>query len=225
MNVIIPLAGPDLYSKRFGLRPLYVLEGLPLLMHIRDSRPWLATSAGTELLFVLRKETGLADLKSYISEYFPGSKLVELSNPTKGALLSAACGIGVFSNPTLPLCIDLADIVYTADFSPETIFQTHPEISGILPWFSSNDACYSYLEICDNWVVRTREKEVISAHASAGTYFFRDTCTFLSALQYSLERSSGFFVCPSFNGLINESSKVLPVEVKLVQSFSKLFKG
>jgi len=100
---------------------------------------------------------------------------------------------------------------------------------GIIPYFESEHPKYSYLEIENGVVKRTREKQVISSHASAGTYFFRSLSVFLSAVADSLRHVEDYsvrgnlFLCPSFNGIIAADQTVLPVLVSNVRSLSLLF--
>jgi hypothetical protein len=105
-----------------------------------------------------------------------------------------------------------------------------PAVGGVLPCFPSDEPRYSYAEIAaDGSVVRTVEKRVISSHASAGTYLFRDAALFLRAAAHSLEyadslaHKGALFLCPAMNGVIAEGLRVLPVPVGNVRPVSKSF--
>ena len=99
-----------------------------------------------------------------------------------------------------------------------------------MPYFSSQESCYSYFAInAQGLVTRAVEKQVISAQASAGTYFFRDTATYLNAVAFSLchqqDLSVGgiLFVCPAINYMVSAGQKIIPIAVSNVESVSKIF--
>lgn len=212
MYCIVPLAGPDCWHPSYGIRALVDCQGEPLVKKAITSRCWYQSGEliDSQILFVVREFEQLSVLVNYLKTTFPGSHIITISHMTRGALLTAASAIGLVSDFHQPLVIDLVDILYEANFSPLQLFQADTNLLGILPYFNSNNEKYSYLEIKNNVVVRTAEKKRISEHASAGTYIFRNSHTFLKALSYSLENftelqyNSYLFVCPSFNALAKD---------------------
>ena len=204
------------------------VAGIPLIKKALESRCWNSDDnlSSSRLIFILRTCPQLPEFEKYLSENFPNALTVELSSMTKGALCSALAGASLITDFSAPIVIDLVDILYEANFSPQAIFNSQ-DILGILPWFTSDDAVFSYLEIENNRVIRTVEKKVISSHASAGTYFFKDLGTFLNCASQSIAQAEqvsvngNLFVCPAFSFI---SPKVLPVEVTKAQPISKIFK-
>ncbi len=230
MNAIIPLAGPDFIHPRFGIRPLVEVEGEPLVRRAITGRPWWrdGTLGPADLVFVLRDVPEAQTVQGFLTDWFPGSRNVRLSDLTGGALLSALAGTALLARPAAPVCVDLVDILY--DGPAMAGLFADPAVGGVLPCFQSDEPCYSYAEIAaDGSVVRTVEKRVISSHASAGTYLFRDAALFLRAAAYSLEHADALahkgalFLCPAMNGVIAEGLRVLPVPVDNVRPVSKSF--
>ena len=228
MKCIIPLAGPDIYTKKYGLKPAYEIDGEPLLFRALHSRNWYGHSLNEEdLIFVLRDFEQLNELKKLIASYFPKGRQLIIPDFTCGALMSSMAGASLITNFREAIVVDLVDILFSSDFEPETIFNGDKNISGIIPYFRSDNHKYSYLKLSKNQnVLRTQEKEVISNNASAGVYFFRDTHSFLKALSYSLVHKETLsynnllYLCPSFNGLIKRSGVVKAVEVDDVRDIS-----
>jgi len=228
MKCIVPLAGPDIYTRKYGLKPAYEIDGEPLLFRALHSRNWYGHSLNEEdLIFVLRDFEQLNVLKKLIASYFPKGRQVIIPDLTCGALMSSLAGTALITNFGEAIAVDLVDILFSSDFEPETIFNADKNISGIIPYFRSDNHKYSYLKLSENQdVLRTREKNIISDKASAGVYFFRNIHYFLKALSYSLEhkRTLAFknllYLCPSFNGLIKGSGVVKAVEVDDVRDIS-----
>ena len=227
MTCIVPLAGPDFLRPDGSLRPLETIEGAPLLETALTSRSWWRDGSlrAEGITFVLRDLPEAAPVRAFIAERFAGARIATVSDLTGGALLSALAGAALTVAPDAPLCVDLVDILYDGPDALLSRFDD-PAVAGIIPWFTSDRPKYSYLEIVDGRVVRTAEKQVISTNASAGTYVFRDTPTFLDAAAWSLRhraavaRNGVLFLCPSFNALAARNRTVLPVEVARVRSFS-----
>jgi hypothetical protein len=232
VNCIVPLAGPDFVTPAFGLRPLYPIDGVPLIEAALTSRPWWRRGAVSAdgLVFVMRDVAGANEVRAFIASRFAGARIVMLSHQTGGALMSALAGGALIADIDAPLIVDLVDVLYDADIDVEGLF-ADPATAGALPWFSADEDCYSYLQLEGDRVTRTAEKQVISSHASAGTYLFRDAATFLEAVAFSLRHRETLawrdvlYLCPAFNGLIGEDRIVRAFEVADCRPIGKTFKG
>lgn len=231
MNCIVPLAGPDLIMSDGSLRPLYPVQGEPLIKKAILSRPWYRSGelSNSNLIFILRATEKTPELADFLNQEFEGCKTIVLSTLTKGALYSALAGVSLIDNPDLPVCIDLADILFEMKPFVTDLFRSDLAIKGIIPYFISNNPKYSYLKIVDGFVKNTVEKQVISENASAGTYFYRNMMTFLRAAETTfkmdelLSYKGAQFLCPTFNALTVLDERVLPVEVEQVLSLSDVF--
>ncbi|MBL8630560.1 MAG: hypothetical protein JNM81_13070 [Rhodospirillaceae bacterium] len=231
MKAIIPLAGPDFVHPTHGIKPLWDVDGEPLIKRAITSRPWWQKGLLTpeHMVFVLRRCPEAEIVSQKLDDWFPGSQRVWLSHLTGGALLSAMAGTALMGSDDAPLCIDLVDLLYDC---AETIVPRFADktVGGVVPWFTSTESCYSYFELnADGRVARAVEKQVISNIASAGTYFFRNTGTFLTAAAHSLKNPKAaahkgvLFVCPAMNGVIAQGLTVDVAPVTNVRPISKLF--
>ena len=231
MKCIVPLAGPDIYNNKYGLKPAYEIDGEPLLYKALNSRCWYGNVIKEDdLIFVMRNFEQLKGLQQLITSLFPKGRQLIIPDLTRGALMTTLAGTSIIEDYSETIVVDLVDILFTSDFKPEEIFEKDESISGIIPYFESKHPQYSYLEI-DNYsnVLRTREKKVISNYASAGVYFFKNLSIFLASVQYSIDNESyisfksKLFLCPSFNGIINEKYNVKAIEVNVVNQISLLW--
>lgn len=231
-TVIVPIAGPDMYSAEGLPRVLLDLGGEMLIERILRNRPWVKElEAGDDLVFVIRKyQTFHARLEEEIRDLFPNSKIVTLEGVTKGSLLSSFIGAASIQAWHSPVVIDLADINFECELGVHQIFEDQG-VYGAIPFFYSQLPVYSYImtEEGSGNVLLAREKLVISNKASAGVYFFRDFYSYLDCLHWAVKNpdksthKDSYFVCPSFNGLIEQGKIVKSFKVHNVESYSKDF--
>lgn len=230
--ILIPLAGPDFYTEKFGIRPLYPVGKSTLIEHVLASRPWMSSASRTEeqIVFILREEGLHTDeMSSFIKKRFPSADTVILSSLSAGAPLSVLAGISLARNHDEPIIVDLADIAFDMQWDPTAYFRVNQNVDAVVPYFSSRDPKFSYLKLDGARVIEAREKQVISSNASAGVYFFRDATAYLRAVIYCLQHpgickvGTALFVCPSVNGLITKERQVHAIEVRNVEPISTLF--
>jgi hypothetical protein len=233
MICVVPLAGPDVVHERLGIKALMDIGGRPLVETALTSRPWwrdgLLSAEG--LIFVLRRDIDASNqIEEVLRGRFPGARFAWLSGLSGGAIYSALAATALVADASAPLCVDLVDILYESDAPLADRFVVDPELAGLVPWFPSSEACYSYVRMdATGRVWEAVEKRVISTHASAGTYLFRDTATWLDAAAWSVRHrdevavKNTLFVCPSFMGLIVGGRKVLGCEVRNAKPISKIF--
>lgn len=232
MWCIVPLAGPDFVHPTLGIKPLLSVDGEPLLRRVITSRPWWRSGdlQASGLIFVLRDIPESSEVIDRIEDWFPGSQKVILSSLTAGALMSVVAGVALVKDLTAPLCVDLVDILYETEDVMVDRFKESKNLGGIVPYFKSQDACYSYLQMTDaRKVIRAVEKQVVSDRASAGTYWFRDAATYLNAVSFSLNHATELsvrgvlFVCPAINFMVSAGQDVVGIPVGSVQPISKVF--
>lgn len=231
MRAIIPLAGPDFYDDRYGVKPLTLFEGKPLIQTAIESRCWYQSGElrAQDIVFVLRETPHSESVIHFLKSTFAGCKWMMLSALTRGALYSSMAGLALVDDHQSPIVVDLVDILYSSKFNVKQLFADDPILGGVLPFFPSVNPKYSYLQCEDGYVVQTAEKKVISDRASAGTYFFRNMPVLLEAYCHSLENSEelavngNLFLCPVFNGVVAHGRRVLPLEVENVREISLLF--
>lgn len=231
-TIVVPLAGPDAYTHDGRIRALQIHEGSPIFESVLKKRKWIRNLEATDqLIFVIRREGAFHELLSReILRAFPRAEIIVLDHSTNGALLTCLIGALSTKNPDEVVILDLADIDFQADFSAKEIFNEEG-VDGAIPYFNSTSKIYSFLELdADNvYVLKTREKQVLSNNASAGVYLFKNMRIFLEAASWGFvhkEISSingKYFVCPIYNGLIISGSKIRALKVSDVVSHSELF--
>jgi hypothetical protein len=229
VTCIVPLAGPDLIHPDFGPRPLFPVDGRPLIDAALGSRRWARAVQPSDHVFVLREVDGVELVIDHLEQSFPDCAIVRLPRLTDGALLSAMAGAAVVPASSGPVIVDLADIVFTGGPSADDLRAWPRDLGGLVPWFPSSDPRYSYLRCEGNRVLETAEKRRISDQASAGVYLFRDVATFIAASGHSLANrdalahDGSLFVCPAMNGVTAAGLEVRSVRVNRVRSLSAHF--
>jgi hypothetical protein len=238
---IIPLAGPDFYHERLQcIKPLMEIEGRPLIEKVLSSRCWITSGElpPEKLVFILRDTEHTDEFRQYLKRVYPTSRRITVSSLTRGALLSAVAGCSLIDNFTEPLVVDLVDILYRFDtpVKVSALFAADPQLGGLLPVFDSDHPQYSYAHLDPDdprrtMVRETAEKQVISRHASAGTYFFRDVGVFLAAMADNLRTpekyayKNNFFLCPVYNSVIANDWDVRIIRTQLELSVSLMVKS
>lgn len=244
MYSIIPLAGPDFFNPRYGIKPLFEIDGQTIIKKILGSRKWIKEGEvqNKDLIFVLRDTIHTAQFEEYLRMEFQGCQIVQLSDFTKGALLSCLAATSLIKNFNCPIICDLIDINFQIDreFSIAKTFLENKDIGAILPYFKSNNLEYSYVDIDNNgYVTSTKEKsgwifkENIKpklGNASAGVYCFRNLSIFLNSVADSLnnyqcyQHNENLFLCPAMNGVIKNGARVFGIFVDTVESVGLRFK-
>jgi hypothetical protein len=214
MQVIVPLAGPDFVRPDGSIKALTQFEGESLLQYALNSRPWASeVNSYSFILYDCLETRNFA--RNYLSRWYEKCSIVYLSTFTRGAAITALAGLSVLDEVDKPLIIDLADIFYQSNININKIFCGNPRVGGIALSFKSQNPHYSFLR-CDEskTVVEAVEKKVISDHASAGTYIFRDCTIYLKAVAHAIENETSqthnglFYVCPLFNGVLAQGKEV-----------------
>jgi len=226
MKCIVPLAGPDLFSEKFGFRPLIEVDGRCLIEAALKGRPWAHKLSGEDFIFVLRNVGGVETVVEFLEATWPGCRTVMLSHLTGGALLSVLAASGLVK-PDEAIIVDLADILFSeGPADPEVLLR---DFNAVVPVFQSREPVYSYLRTEGQAVVEAREKVVISDNASAGVYIFESLQLFLRAAAHSIANRETLsfkgmlFVCPTINGVIADGGKVSIPRIYKYNPVSKLF--
>jgi hypothetical protein len=244
MYSIIPLAGPDFYNERYGIKPLFKIDGEFLIKKILNSRKWVKDleSTSKDFIFIVKSSQYLEEFKNFLKKEFLDCKIVEISSFTKGALMSSLAGLSMIEDFNKPIAFDLIDIDFKVakDFSITNEFLKDPKLGAILPYFKSDNMQYSYVDInSDGYIKEAKEKKGWNfnnqktpfGNASAGVYFFRNLPTFLSGLKDSIinydkyNHLGNLFLCPAVNGVIKRGNLALAFEALKVNSISLLLKN
>lgn len=214
MQVIVPLAGPDFVRPDGSIKALTPFQGQPLLKYALASRPWASKVQRYSFILYDCAQARKFALE-YLNRWYQGCSIVFLSTFSRGAALSALAGLSVLEDFSQALIVDLADISYVSDIDIDCALQAEPSIGGIGLVFPSSNPQYSFLASnSDGVFVEAAEKKVISGLASAGTYIFENSSTFLKAVAHAFDNESSqtfnncFYVCPLFNGVLAQGKQV-----------------
>lgn len=219
LEVIVPLAGPDLVSDAGDMKPLRKFMEEPSLKVILESRPWHCEEVFYHFIFFDSNEIRSL-YNNYINRWFPNSDAIFLGDYTRGAALTSLVGVSLLKNIDSTFIIDLADLYWKCDHNQIDILSIAKLGNGAI-CFDSNNSKYSYLEFDkNNNFIKAKEKVVISKNATAGVYFFSSASIYLNALSWLMARGQEFmhnnlfYVCPVLNGVaaLGEEVEVLIVK-------------
>jgi hypothetical protein len=217
--VVVPLAGPDFEAADGTVKAEIALDSLPLLRHALESRAWWGAGVG-QLIFVLKDSPRSRRFAAEsLAAWYPKADVTYISAYTGGAALSAAAGLALARDLDAPVIIDLADILFEGGGEAPALF-ADAKVGGAALTFPADAAKYSYLRLdADGRMIEAREKVVISSHASAGVYLFRNAGVYFAALAHSLANREALapkglvFVCPTLNGVVAQGLEVRAVAV------------
>lgn len=208
LNIIIPMAGNDFERPDGSVKAETPVGKTTLLGATLEARAWWSGAAVP--VFVLRdRPASQRYARETLLARYPTARIVWLSEMSGGAAWSAAAGMALVAFPDAPVVIDLCDIMFDCDADIADIFAADANLGGLALTFASRHPQYSYLSLGkDGRMQEAREKVVISDHASAGVYAFRNAAVFHLALAHSLENRARLshngllFVCPMLNGVV-----------------------
>lgn len=224
MNIIVPLAGPNMLLVDGSLKCCKKVGGVPLLRAALKSRPWSKDNVSINYFFVLED---LPETRAFANgdlvDWYPRAKVAFISKQTQGAALSVLGGLSMAQPNDDPVIVDLADIIYETDAKLQELFDNEDKIGAVAFTFRSARPEYSYLSFdADNKFLEAREKVVISEHASAGTYVFKNYSIYLLCLSWYLSIGKEYrfndlyFVCPLLNALRLYDLGVVNYKVKKI---------
>jgi hypothetical protein len=183
---------------------------------------------GKDYIFVVRQVEGIEKLEDWLSVNWPDCGIIRIPYMTGGAMFTAMVGVALLPDEDELLIVDLADILFE-NCPDDPCAQISDTIGVVVPCFLDDDPCYSYLRFDAGKVVEAAEKRVISDHASAGVYIFRNRSLYLSAAAYSIAHADKMmfkgiqFVCPMVNGVLAAGFEVVAPLVGPVTPVGKMF--
>jgi len=202
-------------------KPLMLVDGMPMFMKALSS---FDSFRGERLVTAiirreLDEEFGLARQIHKASK----AEVVVMPALTKGAVetcMAAASRIEADDGIVVLDC-DLA--FKSPDYITKVthVLEDIDDVAGVLLTFPSQHPRYSYAAIEHGSVVRTAEKEVISNHAVAGSYFFASGSIFLSAAGQLLQSApdSEYYSSQLYNIILGQGGRVAAISVESFASF------
>jgi len=143
-------------------------------------------------------------------------KIVYINDLVKGAACSALLASHLMENEDL-LILNSDEFIRYNFADAVNHFRDNNFDAGVIT-FRSIHPKYSYVDINDlGLVIEAREKNPISAHATAGFYWFNSKKLFIDNAEDMIMKSNDvqdkYYICPIFNELILKGLKIGSIEI------------
>lgn len=220
-NLLVPIAGK---GSRFP-KETYIAPKPLILLDKKTIIEWTMSCidyTDCNLIFVVRKEH--ADefcIDSFLKSKFGSDvQIVVTDKVTDGSVCSCLLAEELINND-LPLLIHCSDVYFEEKLDPN---QINTNLDGCILTFKSNSPNYSYSQLNDEgFVIKTKEKSVISNNASVGLYHFKSGKLFVKYAKQMIEENvktnNEYYICPLYNLLIEDGLKIYTSEVKKMHVF------
>lgn len=213
INVVIPMAGAGTRFKVAGYnlpKPFIEFNGKMMIEHV------LAAFFEIEANFILvLQEKFLEEQKSQLEKLKSNYSLNFVTVPklTIGAAITALASYKKI-NPRYDIIFADSDNIFkSGDVCNFIKYSRNNNLSGSLLTFNSDKPCFSYVKVDDNGnFIETKEKEVISNHAIAGMYYFKNLENFMDSVidmivEFDLSRGE-FYMSNVYNHLKKNTNKL-----------------
>lgn len=220
MRYLIPIASKDdLFPKdEFHFpKPLIEVDGAPMISLVVEAIRQSDRSA--RFIFVILKEDALEYSLSSILKLLAGPEtvVVELGNPTMGAVCSALMAIDHIDDDE-PLIICNGDQIIDADIGGIANGFFHSGADAGVITFPSVHPRWSYVREDEHGrVTEVAEKRVLSRKAIAGYYYFREGRQFARWAQDYLLKTDQvggrYYLSPVLNEVVLNGGRIAQYEV------------
>lgn len=214
INIIIPMAGLGSRFSEAGYekpKPFIDVSGKPMIERVLEN----LNVENAQFILVARKEhlEQERELVNYIKREF---KLLfisinQLTEGTACTVLSAR----KYINNQFPLLIANSDQIIDIDLKEFLDDANERDLDGSIITFYDEDKNpkWSFAELDKNdQVIRVKEKEAISNHATVGIYYFKTGTIFVDGaidMIASNDRvNNEFYTCPVYNYVIADKKKI-----------------
>lgn len=221
MNILIPAAGEGKRFSNAGYElPKYLLESFNKtnIQHVVDS-----LNIEANYIFLVKKEhIEKYQLKYLLSGFIKNFKILPVDSLTEGAASTTLIAEDLINNKN-PLIIANSDQFIEWN-SADTLYKfTKLNVDGGILTFKSHDAKWSYAKINNkNKVIEVAEKRVISNHATAGVYYFKQGLQYVKYAKQMIKKNirvnNEFYVCPIFNEFILDKKNIIIAPIKKMWS-------
>ena len=220
INIVVPMAGLGSRFAKVGEalpKPLIeVLPGKPMIDYVID---FLSLDEPHRFIFVcLAEHDRRFGLGATLRARAPSCQIVLADALTRGPAATALLAAPLVDGDS-ELLISYCDSFLTIELADFLAYYRGRGSSGgvmVYPSSSPSDS-YAVLDAAGN-VLQTAEKQVLSAHATAGFYYFKRWSDYADAANAMIaaENAAGteYFVCPAYNELIRQGKSVsaFPIE-------------
>lgn len=223
INIVVPLAGEGTSFKNAGYtfpKPLIDINGKPMIQLVIEN---LKPKLKHKFILICKKEHYDKYSLNQIFDNATGGNYgtIQLIAPTQGAACTVLTAVDYINNDD-ELIIANADQIIDVDVNKFIDFSRKSRADGVILTFTSQHPRWSYARVdkAGN-VLETAEKKVISSHATAGIYYFKQGKLFVEAtfamIAKEIRFNNDFYVCPVYNELILSGKKVVIWEIKQSQ--------
>lgn len=219
LHIIMPMAGEGSRFLKEGIttpKPLILANGLPFFLRAISSLR--AIEAPRKYSFIVRQEhIAKFNIDKKMLEFFPDANIISVEKTTRGAVETCLLAREFIQDDDAILVLDCDLEFKSCEFNvlvTKSLSESvHNANGGVLVSFSSDNPRYSYaLANSSGIVLKTAEKEVISANALAGAYFFSTAKSFLMAANQLLAKPQiekpEYYVSLLYNTLIENGEQV-----------------
>jgi NDP-sugar pyrophosphorylase family protein len=226
IQILVPMAGPSEFFKPEDYpfpKPLIEVGGLPMIQRVIEN----LQTIGEDLAFtfiVQQEHIARFSLDRTLKLLAPNCTIISLRADTRGGLCSALMAIDTFKDDA-PLIIANSDQILEVDL--RSLIQSFEEAKAAagVPTFESIHPRWSYVLVNqDHLVEQAVEKRVVSRHAIAGLYYFRNSRLFVEAafrhLASNQSVAGNFYIAPVLNELILDGRIVAAREIGSDHYFS-----
>lgn len=219
INIVIPMAGAGSRFKVAGYnipKPFIEFDGKMMIEHVLSS----FENINANFILVVQEKflkTQKIQLEKLKKNYKVGFTTVP--KLTMGAAITALSAHKKI-NPDYDILIADADNLFNKEDIDKFIkYVRNNELNGALLTFNSNEPCFSYAKTDKNgYLIKTKEKEVISNHAICGVYYFKKLEFFMDSvidLIVESDLSKGeYYMSNVFNHLLKTTKKIAIFDIK-----------
>lgn len=219
LNIVIPMAGAGSRFQIAGYdvpKPFIEFNGKMMVEHVLSS----FRNINASFILVLQ-EKFLIEQKVQLEKLKNNYKLDFVTVPklTMGAAITALAAHKKINPEYDILFVDSDNIFDKKDISDFLAYVRGKNLSGALLTFNSDKHCFSYAQVdAKGYLVKTREKEVISNHAICGVYYFKNLEQFKDSvidLVVESDLSKGeFYMSNVYNHLLKITDKIGVYDIK-----------
>lgn len=195
-----------------GEYPEYLSEcdGRPLIQSLIDDCATL--NPGKIICMFPNEDISRLHLRNMVQQMHPAASVLPVHETTKGAACTTLLASEQIDNDDELLILSTSEVVDIKLPDVVRTFRETGEDAGVVI-FKSLHPRYSFARLDDDCrVIEVAEKNPISPHAIAGTYWFKSGSVFVSAAKDMIRKdakvNNNFFISPSLNELVLLHKKI-----------------
>lgn len=198
----MPMAGDGSRFKDAGYtvpKPLIEVDGVPMFVHAVET----CSLPFDDIIFIVRKEHNISDT---IRNYYPNSKVIEITNKTQGAVCTVLLADLYMSNHDSVFIANCDQILgWNSGLFLHEIEHSDPNAAVLLFHNPEREDKWSFADynLKSGIITRVAEKDPISEWASTGHYYWRSWSEFKFAAKDMIRADDKvrgeFYICPVLN--------------------------